>query len=75
MLKPSSEEITHCIDIRKRGKRGEHLTKEETAFCTKIYKRFPDWYAKTEARVFNETVPFGSNAHRPESEEQDGTER
>lgn len=50
-----------CIEYRKRAKRGEHLTPEESRFCERMFKKFPKWYAATEKRVFNETVPFGSN--------------
>jgi len=51
-----------CIEYRKRAKRGEVLSYEESDFCRKMFKMFPDWYAETEKRVFNETVPFGSHA-------------
>jgi len=51
-----------CIAIRKRAKRGERLLPEESRFCEQMAKQFPDWYKETEKRVFNETVPFGSNS-------------
>jgi len=53
-----------CIEYRKRAKRGEHLTSDESKFCERMFKMFPAWYAETEKRVFNETVPFGSTAHK-----------
>jgi len=49
-----------CIAYRKRAKRGESLSPEESKFCQDMFRMFPEWYSKTEARVFNETVPFGS---------------
>ena len=53
-----------CIGYRKRAKRGDHLTLEESKFCQEMFRMFPEWYAETEKRVFNETVPFGSNVKR-----------
>ena len=50
-----------CIEYRKRSKRGERLLREESRFCEKMLKMYPDWYKETEKRVFNETVPFGSD--------------
>jgi len=58
--KPCYEDAERCIAIRKRAKRGEQLSKQESHFCRTIFDAFPEWYAETEARVFNETVPFGS---------------
>ena len=49
------------IGYRKRAKRGEHLTPEESQLCEQMFRQFPEWYKETEKRVFNETVPFGSN--------------
>ena len=51
-----------CIGYRKRAKRGESLSPEESKFCREMLRMFPEWYRKTEAKVFNETVPFGSGA-------------
>lgn len=61
MKEPEANDISRCIDLRKRAKRGEHLSSEESRFCENMFKKFPDWYASTEKQVFNETVPFGSN--------------
>lgn len=49
------------IGYRKRAKRGEYLSPEESRLCRQMLKQFPEWYEETEKRVFNETVPFGSN--------------
>ena len=66
MKKPEDSEAERCIEIRKRGKRGEHVGPEDAEFCRLMVKQYPGWYHKTEVRVFNETVPFGSNARRKE---------
>lgn len=61
MKEPNAEDATHCIELRKRSKRGERLSSEEGRFCARMLDQYPDWYSATEKRVFNETVPFGSN--------------
>ncbi len=66
MKEPDYIEAERCIEIRKRGKRGESLNQEDVRYCMRMYKRYPEWYTKTEARVFNETVPFGSNVRMKE---------
>ena len=62
MKTPSVEDIERSVDIRKRSKRGEHVSPKDLRWNTKIFNRFPEWYNQTEGRVFNETVPFGSAA-------------
>ena len=64
MKEPAAEDKTRCLDLRKRAKKGEHLTSEDMKFCTKMFRDYGEWYAATEKTVFNETVPFGSNARR-----------
>jgi len=49
------------IGYRKIAKRGGLLTPEESKLCEQMFRQFPKWYKETEKRVFNETVPFGSN--------------
>ncbi len=61
MKEPIYIHQTRCLELRKRSKRGEYLSSEESQFCAKMFKQFPEWYALTEKQVFNETVPFGSN--------------
>lgn len=62
MKMPDYEQAEKCIAIRKRGKKSEHLSEEECRLCREMFQKFPEWYADTEERVFNETVPFGSHA-------------
>ena len=61
MKQPNVEDAAHCIELRKRSKRGGRLSSEEVGFCAHMLDRYPDWYSATEKRVFNETVPYGSN--------------
>ena len=61
MKKPNDIDMKRSMDIRKSSKRGEHISKKDHLWNQKLYERYPDWYNATEARVFNETVPFGSN--------------
>lgn len=61
LKEPKYIEAERCIELRKRSKRGEALTSEQLGFCYKMLKQYPEWYSNTEERVFNETVPFGSN--------------
>ena len=66
MKMPLVNDAERCLELRKRGKRGQYLSPEDSKFCLKMFKQFPEWYSKTEARVFNETVPFGSNMRKKE---------
>jgi hypothetical protein len=61
MKKPKREEQKRLLYIRKRSKRGSRVTKDERSFCYDMYDKYPEWYNKSEPRIFNETVPFGSN--------------
>ena len=58
---PSTEDQRRAIAIRMASKRGQYVSSEDMKFCTRLWKKYPDWYASTEADVFNATVPFGSN--------------
>ena len=62
--KPEYEEAEACIAIRKRSKRGENFSEQDHQICAKMLAEYPEWYKFTEARVFNETAPFGSSARR-----------
>jgi len=62
MKKPEYRDAERCFEIRKRSKRGEHVTQEEHEFCQFMFKEYPDWYGTSERKVFEETLPFGSNA-------------
>lgn len=66
MKKPEYKIAEYCINIRKRGKKGEFVSNEDAEFCRKMLDKYPKWYRKTELRIFNETVPFGSNIRREE---------
>lgn len=63
---PSIADAERCIELRKRGKRGIQNSPEDYEFCRRMFRRYPEWYSRTEARVFNETVPFGSCARMEE---------
>ncbi len=67
---PDPSDAKHCLDLRCQSKRGTRLHPDDITFCKRMFWEFPEWYAKTEARVFNMTVPFGSNVKR-EGEEQE----
>ncbi len=60
MGKPNGRDMERSMDIRKRSKRGEYVSGEDHAWNQKIYEQYLGWYEATEARVRNETVPFGS---------------
>lgn len=66
MKRPTPEESARCLEIRCRSKRGDHVCEEDSAFCRSMWKRYPEWYGKTEAHVYNRTVPFGSNVRKKE---------
>jgi hypothetical protein len=61
MKTPTYPDAEKCIELRKKSKQGIPISKEDHAFCRQMFKNFETWYSKTEKRVFNETVPFGSN--------------
>lgn len=64
MKTPSEDESKRCLQIRKRSKRGEYVSPDDNRFCEKMYIKYPEWYEKTEDKVFNDTVPVGSNLRR-----------
>jgi len=62
MKTPKLADAERCIEIRKASKSGRGLTGiEDREFCRKMFLKYGAWYAATEERVFNETVPFGSS--------------
>ena len=65
---PSDSDAELCIEYRKQSKRGVRLHPDHSAFCERMWREFPVWYEEQEYRVFNETVPFGSQASRPNAE-------
>lgn len=65
MKTPTPEDARRCFRIRCRSKRGETMSREDSKFCTQMYKKFTEWYGAIEANIFNATVPFGSQAKHP----------
>jgi hypothetical protein len=61
---PLYEDAERCIELRKKSRTGTHNSEEDHKFVMKMFKKYPEWYSETEDRVFNETVPFGSNLKR-----------
>ena len=57
---PSPQDAERCIEIRKRSKRGEHISPEDHDFCTTMFKIYQKWYAQQSVRIFKETAPYGS---------------
>jgi hypothetical protein len=68
MKTPTVDESKRCLQIRKRSKRGEYSSPEDHDFCGEMFKKYRDWYYKTEDEVFNNTVPVGSNIRRVDGE-------
>lgn len=67
---PTRADGERAVALRCKSKRGESLTTAERRFVWRMLKHYEEWYGVTEARVFNETVPPGSNARmdvRPEA--------
>ena len=64
LVAPSDSDAELCIEYRKQSKRGVRLHPDASAFCERMWQEFPVWYADQEYRVFNETVPFGSQVSR-----------
>lgn len=61
MKTPEYEIAEKCISLRKLSKQGISLSPAEHEFVLKMFKDYPKWYNETQERVFNETVPFGSD--------------
>ena len=64
MKEPTPEDARRCLEIRKRSRRGEYSPPEDHDFCGEIFKHYKEWYFKTEPKVFNDTVPFGSKVRK-----------
>ncbi len=68
--KPLTEaDWDRVFTLRCQSKRGHELSKEQHDFCMRAYKQDAVRYGKMDARVFNATVPFGSNVRIPEGTE------
>ncbi len=66
---PSYEEAERCLDIRRAAKRGDSsylYVPEKRKFLNYMLKHYPEWYECTDAKIFNDTVPFGSIAKQRE---------
>lgn len=74
MNKPTVSEQELCLDLRRRSKRGEHLSPDESAFVRRMFESYPEWYRSTDRRIFVETAPFGS-IQWTESQPEDGDEQ
>lgn len=57
---PNAEDAERCFELRCRSKRGERLTDEEHTFLRGLWEKHPAWYGSLDARVFEETKPFGA---------------
>ena len=62
MKRPDEIDADKCLEIRKRSKRGWIISSEEMEFCRQMFREYPDWYVSINQIVFNETVPFGTQA-------------
>lgn len=67
--RPTLEDRTRSLDIRKRSKQGISISSDERRFNRKIFVNYEEWYQYTEAEVFNDTVPFGSGVRKQNKEE------
>lgn len=56
----TDEEKARLFELRKRSKQGEKLAKFELEFVQRCYDEEPGYFEETEARVFEETKPFGA---------------
>lgn len=65
---PSPHDAERCLRLRKASKSGSHVSLEDMNFCHMMWRKYPEWYKKTQAQAFNETVPFGSNVRMEEDE-------
>lgn len=62
MKEPTPADAARCLRLRKRSKLGHDNSADDQRFCRKMFREFPDWYSATQHEVFNDTVPFGSQA-------------
>lgn len=55
------------MEISRASKRGDCsylYDREKNKFVNYIHKTYPEWVECVQARIFNETVPYGSMASR-----------
>ncbi len=57
----SDDEKYRLDELRKRSKLGEKLARFETKFIQQCYDLEPEYFEKTERKIFEETKPFGAN--------------
>lgn len=60
MKKPNNDDAKRCLDLRCQAKQGIRPHPEDTEFCEKMYRLYPEWYESLESVVFEKTKPFGS---------------
>lgn len=46
MKEPSYNDKEKCIDIRKRSRQGQFISKEDSDFCEQMFKNYKAWYKK-----------------------------
>lgn len=56
----TDEEKSRLFELRKRSKQGEKLASFELKFDQRCHDEEPAYFEEIEARVFEETKPFGA---------------
>lgn len=62
MKEPTPDDAARCLKLRKQSKLGFRLDRDDQEFCARMFRQFGEWYTATQVEVFNDTVPFGSQA-------------
>lgn len=63
---PTPDEIERCLEIRRKSKRGDSgflYNRDAVKFINYMLRQYPEWYDCTEKRIWNETLPAGSEAY------------
>lgn len=59
---PSGDLAERAFVIGCRSKRGESITQEDSQFMDEMWTKYQNWYSTDlRDRIFNATVPIGSN--------------
>lgn len=60
MKEPPSSDKDRAFQIRCACKRGQYVAANDIQWVHSICKKFPEWYASQDRRIYEATAPYGT---------------
>jgi hypothetical protein len=60
MKTPPYDDALKCLKYRKESRSGASYNADGQKFCEEMLKKYPEWYASTQAQIIEETLPYGA---------------